>query len=53
MPIPAQNTPWPPAPWDYAYRSYAENDAWYTGDTDALEKLWVHCNIARVGGVAA
>ena len=40
MPIPAQNTPWPPAPFDYAYRAYAENDAWYTGDTDALEKLY-------------
>lgn len=40
MPIPAPNTAWPPAPWDFAYRAYAENDAWYTGDTDALEKLY-------------
>lgn len=40
MPIPEPNTPWLPAPWDYAYRAFAENDAWYTGDTDALEKLY-------------
>lgn len=40
MPIPAPNTPWPPKPWDHAYQAYAENDAWYTGDTDALTKLY-------------
>lgn len=40
MPIPAENTPFLPAPWDYAYKAFAENDAWYTGDTDALEKLY-------------
>ena len=40
MPIPAPNTPWPPKPWDHAYKAYAENDAWYTGDTDALAKLY-------------
>lgn len=40
MPIPAQNTPWPPKPWDAAYKAYAENDAWYTGDTDALAKIY-------------
>lgn len=40
MPIPAENIAWPPAPWDFAYRAYAENEAWYIGDTDALEKLY-------------
>lgn len=40
MPIPEPNTAWPPAPWDYAYRTFAENDAWYTGDTDQLEKIY-------------
>ena len=40
MPIPAPNTPWLPAPWDTAYRSFAENDAWYTGDTAALMKMY-------------
>lgn len=40
MPIPDQNTLWLPAPWDYAYKSFAENDAWYTGDTAALAKMY-------------
>jgi len=40
MPIPAQNTPWPPKPWDVAYQAYAENEAWWTGDTKALEQLY-------------
>lgn len=40
MPIPAPNSEWPPKPWDYAYRVFAENEAWYTGDTDALEKIY-------------
>lgn len=40
MPIPADNTPWMPAPWDFAYRAFAENDAWYTGDVDMLQKLY-------------
>lgn len=40
MPIPAPNTEWPPKPWDYAYKAFAENDAWYTGDTAALQKMY-------------
>ena len=40
MPIPAENIAWPPAPWDYAYKVYRENEAWYIGDTDALEKIY-------------
>lgn len=40
MPIPEPNTPWLPAPWDYAYKSFAENDARYTGDTAALAKMY-------------
>jgi A118 family predicted phage portal protein len=61
MPIPAPNTEWPPKPWDFAYRAYAENDAWYTGDTDQLEKLYrretanaathVHRGLPMRGGV--
>lgn len=63
MPIPAPNSEWPPKPWDFAYRAYAENDAWWTGDTDALEKLYrrergeaaaathVHRGIPMRGGV--
>ena len=40
MPIPEANTPWLPQPWDTAYKAFAENDAWYTGDTATLQKLY-------------
>lgn len=40
MPLPLPNTAWPPAPWDYAYRVYRENEAWYLGDTDELERIY-------------
>lgn len=40
MPIPNPNIKWPPAPWDFAYGVFAENEAWYTGDTDALERIY-------------
>ncbi|WP_295851205.1 phage portal protein [uncultured Microbacterium sp.] len=40
MPIPAENTSWPPAPWDEAYKAYALNEAWQLGDTAALERLY-------------
>jgi A118 family predicted phage portal protein len=40
MPIPEPNTAWLPAPWDFAYKAFAENDAWYTGDTAALAKMY-------------
>lgn len=40
MPIPAPNTAWPPAPWDVAYQQYEINDAWLTGDTDRLAKIY-------------
>ena len=33
--------------------SPAHTDEMMDALADALEKLWVHCNIARVGGVAA
>lgn len=47
MPIPEPNTPWLPAPWDFAYKAYAENDAWYTGDVDALQKLYQRSGTTR------
>lgn len=40
MALPAENTAWPPAPWDYAYQAYAENEAWYLGDVDALQAIY-------------
>lgn len=46
MPIPAPNSEWPPKPWDAAYRVFAENDAWYTGDTDQLQKMYGRENTA-------
>lgn len=47
MPIPTENTAWMPAPWDFAYRAFAENDAWYTGDTAALAKMYGNAEAAR------
>lgn len=40
MPIPAPNTPWLPQPWDFAYKAFAENEAWWIGDTAKLEQLY-------------
>jgi A118 family predicted phage portal protein len=40
VPLPAENTAWPPPPWDFAYKAYDENEAWYLGDVDRLEKLY-------------
>lgn len=41
MPMPADNTTWPPKPWNIAYAAWEENNAWYTGDTDALHSLYL------------
>ncbi|UOQ58106.1 phage portal protein [Leucobacter allii] len=40
MPMPAANSPWPPKAWQPAYAQYEENDAWLTGDTTTLQKLY-------------
>lgn len=40
MPMPEQETVWPPANWIKAYLSYAENDAWWTGDKATLEAIY-------------
>lgn len=34
-PLP-ENTPWPVAPWNLAYDTWAENDAWFSGDVSAI-----------------
>lgn len=31
---------WPIRPWDIAQRAWRENDAWYTGDTAALSRIY-------------
>ncbi|WP_437582721.1 hypothetical protein ACSAGD_10665 [Paramicrobacterium sp. CJ85] len=61
MALPADNSSWPPAPWDFAYTTYAENEAWYLGDTDRLAEIYrsaererathMHKGQARTGGV--
>lgn len=40
MPLPLPNTAWLPEPWDFAYQAFAENEAWWIGDTDALERIY-------------
>ncbi|RLP68362.1 hypothetical protein D9V30_10255 [Mycetocola reblochoni] len=38
--LPRENTSWPPSPWDHAYATYAENEAWYLGDTKRLQAIY-------------
>ena len=40
MPMPAASSPWPPKAWAGAFTQYAENDAWLTGDTTALARMY-------------
>lgn len=47
MPLPIKDTAWPPQPWDYAYRVWAENDAWYVGDTEALKNLYMPNSVSK------
>jgi hypothetical protein len=40
MPLPANDTPWPPQNDDPARARLAEHDAWYSGDTDRIDKVY-------------
>lgn len=40
MPMPSENTPWPPKSWADAYAQYNVNNAWYLGDVDELERIY-------------
>ncbi|WP_300733679.1 hypothetical protein [Pseudomonas sp.] len=40
MPMPENNSAWPPTGWGAAYAAYDENDAWWSGDTVRLAKLY-------------
>ncbi|RMB83656.1 phage portal protein [Streptomyces shenzhenensis] len=40
MPLPADNTPWPPPQWARHYREMAVDDAWYSGDRHRLSSLY-------------
>lgn len=40
MGLPAENKPFPPTEWAPAFAQYGVNDAWYTGDVDALLRIY-------------
>lgn len=40
MPLPANNSSWPPKPWSDAQQTYAVNEAWYLGDIDRLSRVY-------------
>lgn len=40
MALPADNSAWPPPAWAGAYDTYAENEAWYIGDTEKLADIY-------------
>jgi hypothetical protein len=42
MPLPADNSPWPPPEWADYYRRMNLDDAWYAGDRHRLARLYGH-----------
>jgi A118 family predicted phage portal protein len=42
MPLPANDTPWPPPEWADHYRAMRVDDAWYAGDRRRLARLYSH-----------
>lgn len=40
MPFPAVSASWPPAEWATAFDQYAVNEAWWTGDQQALQEIY-------------
>ncbi|MEH0556004.1 phage portal protein [Streptomyces sp. B21-101] len=42
MPLPANDTPWPPPEWADHYRRMRVDDAWYTGDRNRLARVYSH-----------
>src|SRR4051794_36474819 len=42
MPIPADNTPWPPPEWAEHYKRMRVDDAWYAGDRRRLARIYAH-----------
>lgn len=40
MPLPASNTTWPPKPFDSAFTTMREWDAWYVGDPAQLQGIY-------------
>ncbi|MFF7146054.1 phage portal protein [Streptomyces nodosus] len=39
MPLPADNTPWPPPQWADYYQRITYDDAWYSGDRERLVRV--------------
>lgn len=42
MPLPADNTPWPPPEWADYYRRMRLDDAWYAGEARRLAQVYGH-----------
>ncbi|MFJ3867900.1 phage capsid protein [Streptomyces nigra] len=42
MPLPADDTPWPPPEWADHYRRMRVDDAWYAGDARRLAQVYSH-----------
>ena len=40
MPLPTPGTAWPPKPFDTAFRTMTEWDAWYVGDPAGLQATY-------------
>ncbi|MGW0134836.1 phage capsid protein [Streptomyces sp. NPDC003299] len=40
MPLPSENTPWPPPEWAPYYRRMEVDDAWYSGDRHRLSQVY-------------
>lgn len=47
MPLPQNDTPWPPKPFDVAQSAMNGWDAWYSGDTDRLAAHYSDSNALR------
>jgi hypothetical protein len=48
--LPDNGAVWPPEPHKAAYRMFAEYDAWYSGDIDALEQTYSYAMASGVWG---
>ena len=50
MALPDNGAVWPPEPHKAAYRMFAEYDAWYAGNVDALEQTYSYAMASGVWG---
>lgn len=52
MPLPANNTPWPPKEWQPIFNDYPTWEAWWSGDTRKLWDTYHHQNAPVMRGLA-